>query len=1039
MKKIALLFFGSFILQNISAQQVYWADKVISFSSQYAEKEFSAQQVLGPPNALPVHGKSMVAWTPGIKAFRASITVGFEKAIQVQQIAIGENLLAGTIEKIFLYDEKGKEYQVYNNPNPQPKTPDKADMFNLNIPLTAYKANKLRLDINFSNFRNIPQIDCIGISPDTKRVVAKINTIDYTSSLPSPENLGTNINSQYNDMLPIISPDGSTLYFARKNAPENTGAEKKDDIYVSQRQPNGFWSKAINIGAPLNTDEHNFVCAISPDGNTMYLANRYDYRTEGQGVAVSQRQKNGVWSRPKPLNISNMYNKNKYACYHLSIDEKVMVMAIERDDTYGDMDLYVSFRYADGNWSEPMNMGADLNTAGAEASVFLAADGKTLYFSSNGHSGYGDLDMFMSKRLDNTWKNWTTPVNLGSKINTPGMDVYYTIPASGEYAYYSSERGGYGRNDIFRITLPKELRPDAVKLNQGGLYTNQEIEVPKLRPYQTAETSDLDKRIEELRRQLNNPTASSAPVDNKEINHIQKQESQIDSDLKKLEQQYQSLPVMSSTPQPPQSSYVLPSYPELNTPTYDASYDDKINDLKRQLEKVKLEQPATAKQVYTPQNSNNLSSYEQKLASYQQTPTATTTSSATTAKPTDKKLSAYEEKLKQLQTAQNQPAPEPAAPVRLPGKATATPEIKYEENDLPDNNTPEIVKIVTPQQPAATPTTPAVSPVPKSSDENLNAYEEKLRQLQANQNTQPAPTQQATRITPKVNEIPAVTETIRTEPAQPENSTTLVIPELPSTGLAPATPTSNPDFEKWEQQRKSLEDSLQMLQSQKEQIAQKNQEEQKNADNLQKQQQELLGEKEQIALAIAQMQLERDQLALEKERLENERKKLDALKNQQYKDINALKRELDSLQTIQTNAKTNQAVAELSIDDELSKLNKKVGEKVALKNVFFVVNASFIQSKSYADLDKLALYLIKNKELVMEVGGHTNGLCDDAFCNELSNKRAKSVVDYLVTKGVPANRLSYKGYGKTQNIADNGTEQGRKLNQRVEITITKIQ
>lgn len=1039
MKKIALLLFGTFIIQNLSAQQVYWADKVLSFSSQYAEKEFSAQQVLGPPNALPVHGKSMVAWTPGIKAFKASITVGFEKAIQVQQIAVGENLLAGSIEKIFLYDEKGKEYQVYNNPNPQPKNPDKADIFSHIIPLTSYKANKVRLDINFSNFRNIPQIDCIGISPDTKKVVAKINTIEYTSSLPTPENLGTNINSQYNDMLPIISPDGSTLYFARKNAPENTGAEKKDDIYVSQRQANGFWSKAINIGAPLNTDEHNFVCAISPDGNTMYLANRYDYRTEGQGVAVSQRQKNGVWSKPKPLNIANMYNKNKYACYHLSIDEKVMVMAIERDDTYGDMDLYVSFRYADGNWSEPMNMGPELNTAGAEASVFLAADGKTLYFSSNGHSGYGDLDMFMSKRLDNTWKNWTTPVNLGSKINTPGMDVYYTIPASGEYAYYSSERGGYGRNDIFRITLPKELRPDAVKLNQGGLYTNQEIDVPKLRPYQTVETSDLDKRIEELRKQLNNPTAAATPTNNKEISNIQKQESQIDSDLKKLEQQYQSLPAAPSTPQQPQTSYVLPSYPELNTPTYDASYDDKINDLKRQLEKVKLEQPATAKQVYTtPQNTGNLSSYEQKLASYQQTPATPTTNSATTVKPADKKLSAYEEKLKQLQNAQNQPAPEPAAPVRLPGKTAETPEIKYEDITLPANNAPEIVKVVTPQKPVTpSTTTPVASSTPKKSNENLSAYEEKLRQLQANQNTKPATTQEAARITPKTNETPAITETVSTQPAQPENSTVAVIPELPSTSTLPAAP--QPDYEKWEQERRALEDSLQMLQSQKELMAKKNQEEQKNTANLQQQQKDLLSEKEQIALAIAQMQLEKDQLALEKEKLENERKKLDAVKNQQYKDINALKRELDSLQAIQNTAKTNQVAAELSIDDELSKMKKQVGEKVALKNVYFVVNATFIQSKSYADLDRLASYLIKNKELFMEIGGHTNGLCDDAFCNELSNKRAKSVMDYLVTKGVPANRLSYKGYGKTQNIADNGTEQGRKLNQRVEITITKIQ
>lgn len=1017
MKKIILFTLSSFILQQISAQQVYWASKVLNYSSQYSNKEYSAQQILGSPNGIPYYERSFVAWTPVSQSNNANITVEFDRSTQVQQIAIGENLMSGAIEKIFLYDEKGKEYLVYTNTNNTAGKPQASSFFNHFIPLTSFKANRLKLQLKYNGFRELPQIDCIGISPDKKKIEPQINTIQYTSSLPQPENLGNNVNSPYHDMLPIISPDGKTLYFARKNAPENTGAAKKDDIYLSQRQANGQWSKAINVGAPLNTDEHNFVCAISPDGNTMYLANKYDYRTEGQGVAVSYRQKNGAWSKPSPLNIANMYNKHKYACYHLSIDEKVLVMAIERNDTYGDMDLYVSFRYADGNWTEPVNMGPGLNTAGAEASVFLAADGKTLYFSSNGHSGYGDLDMFMSRRLDNTWKNWSTPVNLGSKINTPGMDIYYTIPASGEYAYYSSERGGYGLNDIFRITLPKELRPDAVRLDPG-LYVSRETDIPKLKPYQTAEPSELDKRIEELRKQLNSPSASATPVDNKEISNIARQESLINQDLQKLEQQYQSIPSVNEPPT--QSSYTSPSYQTLNSPTYDPSYDQKINDLKRQLEKVKLEQPSTAIKISSSSTNNGLSSYEEKLAAYQVTPKTNTTTTTASAKPA---LNPYEEKLRQLRDAQNQPIPEPLAPVRIPGK---------------ENQNQPITEIPTPsadiskqesQETKTTPTLATVTSAPTTTDNQLSAYEEKLRQLQGTQPGKPD----------------NLTENIRTEPVQniqessAGNTTAanqpIVIPELPSTS---SVPESNTNYDVWEQNKKALEDSIMMLQSQKELITQNNLKEQQNNSNLQKQQQELLGEKEQIALAIAQMQLERDQLALEKERLENERKKLDALKNQQYKDINALKRELDSLQTIQTNNKANQPIAELSIDEELSSLKKQVGEKVALKNVYFVVNASFIQSKSHADLDRLAGYLMKNKELFIEIGGHTNGLCDDAFCNELSNKRAKSVMDYLITKGVTANRLSYKGYGKTLNIADNGTEQGRRLNQRVEITITKV-
>lgn len=1022
MKKISFLIAALLYIVSVNAQNVFWASKVIKFSSQFGDKEFSAQQVLGPPNALPQYGKSLVAWTPAVNSQKASITVEFDRATPVQQIAIGENLLTGSVEKIFLYDEKGKEYQVFNNPSPKQTSPDFARIFNHFIPLTTYKVARLRLDINFTGFRNIPQIDCIGISPDKQKIVAKINTIENVSSFPTPENLGPGVNSQYHDMLPIISPDARTLYFARKKSPENFGPEKKDDIYVSQRQSNGTWSMAQNIGAPLNTDEHNFVCAISPDGNTMYLANKYDYRTESQGVAVSQKQKNGTWSKPKPLNISNMYNKSRFACYHLSIDEKVLVMAIERDDTYGDMDLYVSFRYADGNWSEPMNMGKDLNTAGAEASVFIAADGKTLYFSSNSHAGYGDFDMFMSKRLDNTWKNWSTPVNLGSKINTPGMDIYYTIPASGEYAYYSSERGGYGYSDLYRILLPKELRPDAVKLDQG-LFASTDYDLPKLKPYQNPTVSDLDQRIEDLKKQLGQPNSSAnIQKDKNEISNIAQQETQITEELKKLEKQYEEIPNTNS-------SYSAPYYPSPSAPTYDASYDQKINDLKRQLEKVKLEQPATATQVSTNLTNTDLNNYEKKLAEYQTENKAKESTSVTL----NKNLTEYEQKLLQLQTAQNQPKKEPATPVRLSPKETPEKEIKFEE---PISALPE-------SEPIANNIPTVESENPTSSESPLNEYEEKLHQLQGKPKPVPSKSKETLAedkpskteyVQPYIPTLPSTTSNTREENENPilsENSVD-----------TPKDIVEKPDFNQWNNKKKAIEDSILMLNQLKDQLAQNNFSQQQSTANLQKQQKDLLNEKEQIALSIAQMQLEKDQLALEKEKLENERKKLDALKNQQYRDINALKRELDSLQNLQTIANNNTNVSnssEPSIDNDLSNLKKQVGQKVALKNVYFVVNATFIQSKSNADLDKLAVYLIKNKELFVEVGGHTNGLCDDNFCNELSNKRAKSVMDYLITKGVPPTRLSYKGYGKTQNIAENNTEQGRKLNQRVEITITKVQ
>jgi outer membrane protein OmpA-like peptidoglycan-associated protein len=141
------------------------------------------------------------------------------------------------------------------------------------------------------------------------------------------------------------------------------------------------------------------------------------------------------------------------------------------------MDIYVSFLLVDGTWSEPKNLGNTINTAAEEVSPYLASDGKTLYFSTGGHPGFGDNDMFISKRLDDTWTNWTEPTNLGSEINTRGWDAYYTISAEGKYAYFVSSENSIGTEDIFRLELPSEITPDPVFLLRGKVL-NSKTEQP---------------------------------------------------------------------------------------------------------------------------------------------------------------------------------------------------------------------------------------------------------------------------------------------------------------------------------------------------------------------------------------------------------------------------------------------------------------------------------------------------------------------------------------------------------------------------------
>lgn len=288
-----------------------------------------------------------------------------------------------------------------------------------------------------------------------------------TDSSYLPKNLGPTVNSQYDDILPVISPDGRTLYFVRSENPKNVGGAGRQDIWFSELLPDETWSEAQNIGVPLNNREHNFLCSITPDGNTIIVGDSYgDARRRLRSLAISTRTSDG-WSMPKPISIMNHYNNNRFQEYSLANDGKTLILAVERNDTRGGRDLYLSRRIDDTTWSEPVNLGSTVNSEGHEATPFIASDNSSLYFASDGHGGYGSFDVFVSRRLDSTWTSWTEPENLGPTINTSGWDLYYTIPAAGDYAYYVSFKNTYGAGDIFRIKLPENVRPRPVVLITG--------------------------------------------------------------------------------------------------------------------------------------------------------------------------------------------------------------------------------------------------------------------------------------------------------------------------------------------------------------------------------------------------------------------------------------------------------------------------------------------------------------------------------------------------------------------------------------------
>lgn len=312
-------------------------------------------------------------------------------------------------------------------------------------------------------------------------VIVKGQDINFTDE---PENLGPNINSPHGEFSPKISPDGKYLFITRDGHPQNVGDPNDDqDIWFSELQEDGSWGLAKNIGTPLNTGNYNFVSSVSPDGNTILLGNVYNYfdGSYSVGTSISYRSRGG-WAFPKKQNIEKYENINDYVNYFLSQDGKILLMAIQkkkRKENFGDLDIYFCRNLGENKWSEPENIGPDINTVGTDAGIFLASDGVTMFFASDGHGGYGDSDIFMTKRLDDTWTKWSKPINLGPKINSEDYESNFTIPASGDYAYFASSKNSYGEEDVFRIKLPQEAQPDPVVLVTGHVLnkkTNEPVQ-----------------------------------------------------------------------------------------------------------------------------------------------------------------------------------------------------------------------------------------------------------------------------------------------------------------------------------------------------------------------------------------------------------------------------------------------------------------------------------------------------------------------------------------------------------------------------------
>ena len=289
--------------------------------------------------------------------------------------------------------------------------------------------------------------------------------IDYGVKHPNndyaftPVNLGDSINSTHDEYYPSFTINDSLFVFTRR------GEGIREDFMQSIKQKNGTYSKAKIIEGSINTEPSKGGINISQDGEWLLFAGNFPGKGFGNFDLYISYNTPAGWS--EPLNLGENINTDFWeSSPSLSPDKNALYFSSDRPGGYGGKDLYVSYRQSNGTWSKAENMGPNINTAGDELAPFIHADNQTLYFTSNGLAGYGGTDIYVVRKgHDNIWG---IPENLGYPINTIENEGSLFITSDGLNAYYTSDRADTrGGLDLYKFVLRPDIRPVKTLYVQG--------------------------------------------------------------------------------------------------------------------------------------------------------------------------------------------------------------------------------------------------------------------------------------------------------------------------------------------------------------------------------------------------------------------------------------------------------------------------------------------------------------------------------------------------------------------------------------------
>lgn len=741
------------------------------------------------------------------------------------------------------------------------------------------------------------------------------------------------LKSNGGDYTPVISLDGKHLYFSRIDHPFNLSHHGLPDVWLADHIGNEAFTNAINLGLANHHSPALFPVGMNANSKQLFL-----FKKDSPSIQIWSKP--GRFWQPEAEITFDLPNENLTLKYiTISHDQQVTFASLAQEGENAG-DLYYAIKNEDGSWTAFTPLPENVNSELDESFVFLAADKRTLYFSSNGHPGFGNYDLYLTRRVGSGWSDWSAPINLGDLVNGPENELSITIPANGQIAFFTKENEA-NESTIFQLSLPESIQPYPVQWIKGKIM----LEGTAQNIGGMSETSFIEIISE------NNVSGLLTGHDGyyPEVTNMVTPEALLDYDPYKLESK-QDHELVTYFQREAEIEFLQRKLLDLRKEKAQAVDDWSlmIQALSEEVDRVQLPirylLPNSATDDTIPLPDYEKQDSLREVRDLREKFNAYYTIEPTLPEENDTLLWAEPVGPEDFGYQVNRKLKESLTPIALLElKLNLYGEVMGElEGELP---------------------------------------EEALMYLENQEDNLRAQIEQSLAIA-KQNQWPKEMMGYQENEGQLQQSSLLI----------------------------TEEDGEAIYSYFKESLR----EEAKDA---------LRSELKYYSYQGVEQQWEQDLHRKVEQQLEEEK---DAGVPQSG--MVPLSYDFDKIES--SFATTFQ---EIEREFQLKPLTK--GQVIRLSEVSFAPNTATLKQKSFLELDRLAAVLKKYPKLLVEIASHTNNWISHTMAEELTEKRARVVVAYLVDKGVDAGQLQANGYGKSKPIASNDSIEGRRLNQRVEMVI----